>query len=71
MYFNILDEVIDLFKDCFLNSKFGMVYLYSIYGYMILGSIIEKVIGEFYVDYMKENVWSVVGMFNIYLEIFG
>lgn len=71
MHFNTLDEAIDLFKDRPLKNKPGTAYVYSTYGYTILGSIIEKVTGQHYADYMKEKVWSVAGMPNTHLEIFG
>lgn len=71
MHFNTLDDAIGLFKDRPLKHKPGSAYLYSTYGYTILGSIIEKVTGQNYADYMKENVWSVAGMPNTHLEIFG
>lgn len=71
MHFNTLDDAVDLFKDRPLKHKPGSAYLYTTYGYTLLGSIIEKVTGQDYADYMKENVWSVAGMPDTHLEIFG
>ncbi len=71
MHFNSLDEAVALFKDRSLAHKPGTAYLYSTYGYTLLGAILEKVTGQSYADYMQENVWTPAGMKSTSLEIFG
>lgn len=71
MHFNTLDEAISLFKNRPLQHKPGSAYLYTTYGYTVLGSIIEKVTGQTYSDYMQQNIWDVAGMEHTHLEIFG
>lgn len=70
-HFNSLEEAVDLFKNRPLKHKPGTAYLYSTYGYTVLGSIIEKATGQSYQDYMQQNVWAAAGMKQTRLEIFG
>lgn len=45
-------------------NKPNVRFLYNNSNYMVLGSIIEKVTGKTYADYMKENVFTPAGMKN-------
>ncbi len=45
-----------------LDSKPGEEYGYSNIGYWLLGSIIEKVSGETYSDYITKNIFEVLGL---------
>jgi len=71
MHFNSLEEAVALFKDRPLLHQPGTAYLYTTYGYTLLGAILEKVTGQSYADYMSENIWTPAGMKNTHLEIFG
>lgn len=45
-----------------LVSKPGSAYLYSNLGYRILGAVIEKVSGQSYMEFLRENVLGPLGM---------
>jgi CubicO group peptidase (beta-lactamase class C family) len=51
-----------------LNFKPGSEYLYCNTGYMLMVNIIEKVTGEKFPIWIKENVFRPLGMNNTYLE---
>jgi CubicO group peptidase (beta-lactamase class C family) len=53
-----------LFVNDGLLFKPGKQFSYSNAGYMVLGLIIEKVTGENYFDYVRENVYKRAGMLN-------
>ena len=63
-----LVDALDAFKDKDLEFEPGTKYLYSSYGYTVLGAIIEKVSQMSYGAYMKKNIWDSVGMSNTSLE---
>lgn len=63
-----LDDAVSIFKDRDLISKPGQEFNYTTYGYVILGSIIEKVSGMTYEHYMQTNVWDKAGMKNTGIE---
>ena len=54
-----------------LSSKLrympGTYAIYSNLGYAILGQIIEKVTGQDYEEYVRENIFKPAGCYNIYL----
>lgn len=62
-YKNISDFV-PLFANDTLLSKPGAKYNYSASGFVILGLIIEKVSGQNYYNYVKENIFKPAGMSN-------
>jgi len=45
-----------------LDSKPGEKYGYSNIGYWLLGSVIEKVSGETYSDYVTKNIFEILGL---------
>lgn len=45
----------------------GSVYAYSNFGYCLLGRIIEKVTGQTYADYVKDNVLRPCGIENMHI----
>ena len=53
-----LAEAMDKFKDRSLQSAPGSHYVYSTYGYTVLGAIIEQVTGLSYQEYMKQVLWK-------------
>lgn len=62
------DSVIDglsIFKDDSLEHEPGTKYLYSTYGYNLLGCVIEGASGMPYLEYMKKFVFAVAGMDRI------
>ncbi len=59
-----VSELIDVFKNEKFDFDPGDKYLYNNSGYILLGAIIEKVSGEKYADYIKENVFDKAGMEN-------
>ena len=63
-----LIEAVETFKDNELEFTPGTQFLYSSYGYTVLGAIIEKVSQMSYGAYMKKNIWDVAGMSNTSLE---
>lgn len=62
-YMNISDFV-PLFANDTLLSKPGTKYDYSASGFVILGLIIEKVSGQNYYDFVKENIFKPAKMTN-------
>ncbi len=62
-------EAIDEFKDRPLAFVPGSSYLYTSYGYTILGAIIEKVTKQSFQAYMEENIWAPAKMVNTTIEV--
>lgn len=56
-YDNCIDAL-DKFKNRKLDFEPGSIFLYSSYGYTVLGAIIEKVTGNSYQNYMQKNIWE-------------
>lgn len=67
-HYTSLKDALDAFKDKELAFEPGTQYMYSSYGYTILGAIIEEVSQMSYREYMKKNIWDVAGMSNTDLE---
>lgn len=61
-------KALEKFKDRELEFEPGSAFLYSSYGYTILGAIIEKTTGKSYQNYMKENIWNPAGMTHTDIE---
>jgi serine beta-lactamase-like protein LACTB len=57
----------EVYKRGFINSP-GEQYVYSSFGYTILGSVIERVTKESFEDYLRKNIWQKAGMENTSLE---
>ncbi|MEL7002210.1 MAG: serine hydrolase [Bacteroidota bacterium] len=68
-HYNSLKEAISIFKDDPLEFEPGSQYLYSSYGYNLLGAAIEGASGQHYLDYMQDNVWKPLGMESTYGDI--
>jgi CubicO group peptidase (beta-lactamase class C family) len=62
-YQNVTDFA-KLFENDTLLSKPGTKYDYSASGFVILGLLIEKVSGQSYYEYVKQNIFSPAGMEN-------
>jgi serine beta-lactamase-like protein LACTB len=67
-HYPTLVNALDAFKDKELLFEPGTQYMYSSYGYTILGAIIEKVSQMSYGEYMKKHIWDIAGMSNTSLE---
>lgn len=62
--FRTVADYIDIIKDEPLNFEPGTSRQYSNSGYEVLGAIIEKVSGQDYYDYIRENIYNPAGMTN-------
>lgn len=60
--YNTLTDALTIFKDDPLEFEPGTKYLYTTYGYTLLGTVIEGASGMSYPDYMRENVFKPAGM---------
>lgn len=60
--------LINLFKDEPLEYEPGTNYKYSNSGYVLLGSIIEKITGQSYATYIEENIFKPLGMVHSYFD---
>ena len=60
--YDTMEEALNIFKDKALEFTPGTKYMYSTYGYTVLGAIIEKITGVSYQDYMKHSIWEKAGM---------
>ena len=64
MKYKTISDFVPMFANDTLLSKPGTKYNYSASGFVILGLIIEKVSGQNYYDYLKENIFRPAGMIN-------
>ncbi len=55
-------EAIAIFQDFDLIAEPGTKYLYSSYGYNLLGAAIEEASGQPYGQYVKEHIFDPLGM---------
>jgi CubicO group peptidase (beta-lactamase class C family) len=60
-YERVLDAL-DIFKDDPLAHEPGTKYLYTTYGYNLLGAAVEGASGRSFMDYLRENVLGPAGM---------
>lgn len=67
-HYTSLVDALDAFKDSDLEFEPGTQFMYSSYGYTVLGAIIEKITQMSYGEYMKKNIWDIAGMSNTSLE---
>lgn len=68
IHYPTLVAALEVFKDDELAFEPGTQYLYSSYGYTVLGAIIEKMSQMSYGKYMQINIWNKAGMSNTSLE---
>ncbi|GAA0893025.1 hypothetical protein GCM10009122_27040 [Fulvivirga kasyanovii] len=68
-HFNSCTDALALFKDDPLAVKPGTEFLYSSYGYTLLGAMIENVSGQHYLEYMNNTVWKPLKMLHTYGDI--
>ncbi len=67
-HYPTLVAALDAFKEKELEFEPGTQYVYSSYGYTVLGAIIEKVSQMSYGEYMRKNIWDKAGMSNTSLD---
>ncbi len=67
--YNTMRDAMEKFIHDPLEFEPGTQYLYSTYGYSILGAIIESVASMPYGKYMEDNVWGPAGMTNTELDL--
>jgi CubicO group peptidase (beta-lactamase class C family) len=60
--FRAIDDFLALAKDEKMQFEPGSKWQYSNTGMLVLGKIIEKVSGQNYFDYIRENVYKKAGM---------
>ncbi len=63
------EESIGVFKDWELEAEPGTRYIYTTYGFNLLGAVIEGASGKSYAEYMRENVWKPLGMNSTRMDI--
>jgi|TARA_B110000037_G_scaffold207164_1_gene253851 CubicO group peptidase (beta-lactamase class C family) len=61
-------KALDEFKDRKLDFEPGSTFIYTSYGYTLLGAIIEKVTGHTYQNYMRKNIWEPLKMTHTDIE---
>ena len=59
---NPMREGMEMLKTRPLQSEPGETYQYSNVGYNMLGYIVEQVSGKGYEEYLREKIWSPLGM---------
>jgi CubicO group peptidase (beta-lactamase class C family) len=64
MLYTSIEDIIDKFKDQPLVGDPGEKFQYSGTGYFILSSLIEKVSGKSYEDFLKDEIFSKIEMTN-------
>lgn len=67
-HYDSLIDALNEFKDDPLEFKPGTSFLYTTYGYTILGAIIEKVSGKSFAEHMRENIFLPAGMTDTKFE---
>ena len=66
--YNTLTDALTIFKDDPLESEPGTRFLYTTYGYTLLGAVIEGASGMAFEEYMRENVFKPAGMTRTRLD---
>jgi CubicO group peptidase (beta-lactamase class C family) len=64
-HYNSVNESLVFFKDDPLLHEPGSKYLYSTYGYNLLGCVIEGASGKGFLDYVRDNVFKAAAMNTI------
>jgi CubicO group peptidase (beta-lactamase class C family)/tetratricopeptide (TPR) repeat protein len=62
-------QAIDIFKDWKLEAEPGTRFIYSSYGYNLLGAVIEGASGQSFARYMTENIWKPLSMNHTRMDI--
>ncbi|MBI1342047.1 MAG: serine hydrolase [Terrimonas sp.] len=59
------EQAVNVFKDCKLAFTPGTKYLYSSFGFNLLGAVVEKATGVPYEQYVQDNIAKIAGMTNL------
>jgi CubicO group peptidase (beta-lactamase class C family) len=62
--YRTVDDMMKLAKDEKPAFEPGTRWSYSNTGFLVLGAVIEKVTGQSYYDYVRENIYKPAGMIN-------
>lgn len=62
-------QAVDIFKDWELAAEPGTKFIYSSYGYNLLGAVIEGASGSSFAGYMTGNVWQPLDMTGTRMDI--
>jgi len=62
LHYRTVTDGLAMFKDDPLAFEPGTAFLYSSYGYNLLGAAVEGASGMSYVDYVRKNVFEPAGM---------
>jgi CubicO group peptidase (beta-lactamase class C family) len=57
-------EALQIFKDDALAHEPGTAFLYTTYGYNLLGCVVEGASGQPFMEYVRANVFEPAGMFS-------
>lgn len=57
-----IKDYVAILKDRKLSGTPGTEWEYSNYGFILLGAVVEKASGKGYYDYVRENIYSPLGM---------
>ncbi len=66
--FSTTEESTNIFKDWELAVVPGSGFLYSNYGYVLLGAAIEHVSGMSYGEYLKNEIWKPINMNRTFID---
>jgi len=61
-HFTKLTDTLSFFKDDALLHEPGTKYLYSTYGYNLLGCVVEGASGQSYLEFVRQNIFAPAGM---------
>src|SRR5207248_10392873 len=62
--FRAIADYFPLFVDKPLAFEPGQQFRYSNAGFMVLGAVVEKVSGQDYFDYVRQQIYQPAGMIN-------
>ncbi len=68
-HYNSLNEAISIFSNDKLVAEPGTEFVYSPFGYILLGAVMENVTGQSYLDYMENEIWKPLNMTHTYGDI--
>jgi serine beta-lactamase-like protein LACTB len=67
-HYKSIVEALDMFKNDPLQFEPGTDFLYSTFGYVLLGCVVEGASGMTYVDYVREKISKPAGMTNLRVD---
>jgi CubicO group peptidase (beta-lactamase class C family) len=62
--YRTVDDMMKLAKEEKIQFEPGSKWQYSNTGFLVLGAVVEKVSGQTYYDYVRENIYRPAGMIN-------